>query len=58
MTSSLVYNIIFLIISIYVLLRTIGYSIYEIKEKENNPEIPGRFFFLQIFVRNSAASGV
>ncbi len=32
---AIIYNIIFLVISIYVLLRTISYGIYEIKEKEN-----------------------
>lgn len=32
---SIIYNIIFLAISIYILLRTISYGIYEINEKEN-----------------------
>lgn len=32
---SVIYNIIFFVISIYILLRTIGYGIYEINEKEN-----------------------
>ena len=35
MTNSIIYKIIFLFISIYVLLKTVGYGIYEIKEKEN-----------------------
>ncbi len=32
---AIIYNIIFLVISIYILLRTISYGIYEIKEKKN-----------------------
>lgn len=33
--TNILYDIIFLVISIYILLKTIGYGIYEIKEKEN-----------------------
>ena len=33
--SSLVYHILFLIISIYILLKVIGYSIYEINTLKN-----------------------
>lgn len=32
---AIIYNIIFLVISIYILLRTISYGIYEINEKKN-----------------------
>ena len=35
MASSIIYKIIFLIISVFILFKTIGYGIYEIKEKEN-----------------------
>lgn len=33
--TNILYDIIFLVISIYILLKTKGYGIYEIKEKEN-----------------------
>lgn len=33
--NSIVYNIIFLILTLYILLKTIGYAIYEIKECNN-----------------------
>lgn len=33
--NSIVYNIIFLIFTLYILLKTIGYAIYEIKECNN-----------------------
>lgn len=33
--NSIVYNIIFLILTLYILLKTIGYAIYEIKELNN-----------------------
>ena len=33
--SSIIYDIIFLLISLYILLKTIGYGLYEIKEKMN-----------------------
>ena len=33
--NSIVYNIIFLILTLYILLKTIGYAIYEIKEFNN-----------------------
>lgn len=33
--TNFLYDILFLIISIYILLKAIGYGIYEIKEKEN-----------------------
>lgn len=32
---NLIYNLIFLLISLYCLLRVIGYAIYEIKEMKN-----------------------
>lgn len=35
MTSSIIYKIIFLIISVFILFKTMGYGIYEINEKEN-----------------------
>lgn len=31
----MMYNIFFLIVSLYILLKTIGYGIYELKEKNN-----------------------
>ena len=33
--NSIVYNIIFLILTLYILFNTIGYAIYEIKECNN-----------------------
>ena len=33
--NSIVYNIIFLILTLYILLKTIGYAIYEMKECNN-----------------------
>lgn len=33
--NSIVYNIIFLILTLYILLKTIGYAIYEMKECDN-----------------------
>ena len=33
--NSIIYFIVFLIITLYILLRTIGYAIYEIKEQNN-----------------------
>lgn len=33
--NSIIYFIIFLIITLYILLKTIGYAIYEIKEQNN-----------------------
>ena len=33
--SNIIYDIIFLLISLYILLKAIGYGIYELKEKEN-----------------------
>ena len=33
--NSIVYNIIFLILTLYILLKAIGYAIYEIKECNN-----------------------
>ena len=32
---SIIYNLIFLLLSLYILLKTIGYAIYEIKELNN-----------------------
>ena len=31
----IIYNVIFLLISIYILLKTIGYGLYEFNEKKN-----------------------
>lgn len=33
--SNIIYDIIFLIISLYILVRAIAYGLYEIKQKEN-----------------------
>lgn len=33
--NSIIYFIVFLIITLYILLKTIGYAIYEIKEQNN-----------------------
>ena len=33
--TNLIYNLLFIITSIFVLLKTIGYGIYEIKEMKN-----------------------
>ena len=31
----MIYNIVFLIVTLYILLKTIGYAIYEMREKNN-----------------------
>lgn len=33
--TSIIYNLFFLLITIFVLLRTIGFAVYEIKELDN-----------------------
>lgn len=33
--ANFIYNLLFIIISIFILLKTIGYGIYEMKEMEN-----------------------
>lgn len=33
--ANIIYNVIFLLISIYILLKTIGYGLYEFNEKKN-----------------------
>lgn len=33
--ANIIYNVIFLLISIYILLKTIGYGLYELNEKQN-----------------------
>ena len=35
--TNFIYDIIFLLFTIYIMLQTIGYGIYEIKEKGNKP---------------------